>query len=94
MANGEQTTALNGNGTIDAAAHVVPPDVTPAKPKRPRPGALVYDQAELAYVLKQSVRQIRRLKHRLPAPLPYSRQPRWARSAIDEWLANGGKVRR
>ncbi len=83
----------NGNGTIDAAAHVVPPD-TAARPRRPRPDGLTYTLAELAYALALSVRQVRRLKHRLPAALPFGRQPRWSRLAIQEWVEGGAKARR
>jgi hypothetical protein len=64
------------------------------KPRRPRRDGLTYSQPELAYVLGISLRQLRRLQHKLPAPLPISRRPLWSREAIAEWLANGAKSRR
>jgi hypothetical protein len=78
--------------TANGVADVVPAK-TP-KPKRPRPDSLVYDQRELAYVLGMSIRTLRRKMHRLPAALPISRRPLWARDTIREWLANGAKGRR
>ena len=68
--------------------------VVPTKPRRPRADGLTYDQRELAYVLGVSVRQVRRLHHRLPATLPFSRRPIWSRDSIKEWLENGAKARR
>jgi predicted DNA-binding transcriptional regulator AlpA len=68
--------------------------VVATKPRRPRPDGLTYTAAELCYALAISDRQLRRLKHKLPAPLPIGRRPRWCREAIREWLANGARARR
>jgi hypothetical protein len=64
------------------------------KPRRPRPDALTYDQAELAYVLGISIRTLRRIRYRLPLPLKLSRQPRWSRESIKLWVENGARVSR
>jgi hypothetical protein len=57
------------------------------KPRRPRPDALVYDRAELAYVLHVSVRKIDELKHDLPRPIRVlGRKPHWRRRDVEDWL--------
>ncbi len=77
------------NGASDVAT-----TAAPVKPRRPRPDGLTYSQTELAYVLGISVRSLRRMQHRLPAPLTFSKRPLWSRVAISEWLENGAKARR
>jgi hypothetical protein len=64
------------------------------KPRRPRPDALTYDQAEVAYVLGISIRTLRRIRYRLPAPLKLCRQPRWSRESIKLWVESGARVPR
>jgi hypothetical protein len=77
------------NGISEVALPIVA-----TKPRRPRPDGLTYSTRELAYVIGLSVRQVQRLKHKLPAPLPFSRRPLWSRTAIQEWLESGAKSRR
>jgi hypothetical protein len=65
----------------------------PERPRRPRRDGLVYDIYELAWVLGRSVKHIRRIAWMLPRPIkPLGN--RWARSAIEDWLARGGPVRK
>jgi hypothetical protein len=66
----------------------------PVKPRRPRPDGLTYTFSELCWALGMSARQLRRKRHLLPAALPWSRRPLWSRTAIIEWLENGGTKRR
>jgi hypothetical protein len=56
------------------------------RPRRPRPDGLTYDQRELAYALGVSIRTLRRIMWRLPAPLKICRQPRWSRESIRNWI--------
>ena len=78
---------------LDNGSDPVVPTVA-AKPRKPREGGLTYTTAELCYALGMSPRQLRRLRHRLPAPLPFSRRPLWSREVIAQWIADGGKSRR
>jgi hypothetical protein len=64
------------------------------KAKRPRPDGLTYSQAELAWALGISIRQLRRNQWKLPKSLDaLSRQPRWSREEIRIWVEGGCKPR-
>jgi hypothetical protein len=76
-----------------ASDNIPKPAAKRQRPRRPRPEALVYDRAELAWVLGRSIRHIRRIEWMLPAPIK-ALGKRWARAAILEWLERGGPVRK
>ena len=73
ITNGGAALMSSPDGVIDVAK---PADTS--KPKRPRPDGLTFTLSELAYVVGVSIRQARRMRHKLPPQLPFSRRPLWA----------------
>lgn len=84
-------TTLNG-APVEQAVSPARPEL---KPRRPRSGGLTFTQPELAWALGISIRQLRKIQHRLPRPLKtISARPLWARSEIVLWVESGGRVRK